>query len=1406
MESWQRESEQGGALASASARSGIDIDFRQIRPYGQPASRANAFEELASILIRRNIGLWPGGTTFYRFGNPDGGREGKGVLPGGDVWAWQAKYLFEFDDAAASQITKSVKRTLELEPRLAKYFVALPIDLPAGDTEGEQRTLRSAQSKWNEKQADWERMAKAEGLDVHFEYVGAHALLTALTEPENAGRARYWFDASILTPAEQRDRLEEVIAKAGRRYTPQLHIDVETVRALEAVGRTDSYVRLWQEALAGLRKALGSVWRAPAGDETAFTGALDACAQSLDAAESALQSMVVAARGTGPLPEISADLARAHVSLQDLIDLLRERHLKDGNYFVDRAAALYGSAREAQGALWSASQLLDGSETASARSKTLLLAGRAGVGKTHLFCDVASTRLEGKRPTVIVLGQDFGTGPLLPQIGQLAQIGGTVDEVLDLLDAAAEAASCVGLLMIDAVNEGESSQRWADDLPVLVTKAARHPNVALAVSCRTEYVAEVVGDSPGLPRVDHPGFAEATSEAIDRYTSAYQIERPAFPVLNPEFGNPLFLKLTCEALTTLGQNHFRFGSAGLLTVCRAFLDAVNKRLARPDRCDYDEATNPVYRVASTLAASGSGPYARDEVQRLTDTMLPNRRWSQSLFHGLLNEGVLIDLYGGSVTFGYQRIGDVFRASVLAEQSVEDLKRWLGSLDDAWRETGTIGALSIITPERFGVETVDLLVDEQGRVPHYAIDAFHESLLLREPRFTTDRAVGIAAKLADTPEWADEIWDRALRLACVPDHPLNAVWLHQLLIAKPLTGRDLSWSAWLIGGTQHSPDSAVSAVLDWAWPRTPPRSPSTDAARAELPDEVASLATLALGWLLTTPDRRVRDRATKALVSIADRSPTGFAEGLRRFNGCNDPYVIERLCASACGAVLRLSRGAEICSIADAVAALVAGEWPVHLLARDYLRRVADVARLHGWTGPDWQPPYGATWPIDCPARDEVERLAGPPDYDYSSIWYSVSEPGDFGRYVLEPALRDIATSDVKGTLDLAQRAIFGRCLDLGWNPDRFLEPERSLREWAGEQVERFGKKYQWIGLYETLGRLADHHQIREVWSEDPPVPYTHAEQLVWRDIDPTVLVRPTEGQSGEPPWFARAGARYPTAVADEYPADLHGIPDPLDLIAVTSPDGTQWVSLALHANWEQELPPEVVALRAPTLSAWVQIRSYLVPTAEVESTRRWAIGKDWDGRWMPERQEVVSRLLGAHPASPDWDLADGEAEPRGHPDEPIPTDFKQCVAWYGGTGTSRGESGVEEPTGYVPTRIICDRLHLSHGVDFVWRDKSGAALCSLAHSPAELKTGLLRRDLANKLAEEGLHLFWTVLLNKQRLDHNYGRPDDDYRWISASASYILVGNTIQRVDDNATRQKPWPPAPVRIPWNLRPEG
>lgn len=94
----------------------------------------------------------------------------------------------------------------------------------------------------------------------------------------------------------------------------------------------------------------------------------------------------------------------------------------------------------------------------------------------------------------------------------------------------------------------------------------------------------------------------------------------------------------------------------------------------------------------------------------------------------------------------------------------------------------------------------------------------------------------------------------------------------------------------------------------------------------------------------------------------------------------------------------------------------------------------------------------------------------------------------------------------------------------------------------------------------------------------------------------------------------------------DYPDSLDGVPDPLDLIALTAPEGTERLSLVRHGSWTQDFPSEIAALDVPNLQIWIQIRGYLVPADAASTLRVWAEGKDWDGRWMPENAEVYSKL------------------------------------------------------------------------------------------------------------------------------------------------------------------------------------
>ncbi len=353
-------------------------------------------------------------------------------------------------------------------------------------------------------------------------------------------------------------------------------------------------------------------------------------------------------------------------------------------------------------------------------------------------------------------------------------------------------------------------------------------------------------------------------------------------------------------------------------------------------------------------------------------------------------------------------------------------------------------------------------------------------------------------------------------------------------------------------------------------------------------------------------------------------------------------------------------------------------------------------------------------------------------------------------------------------------------------------------------MERVGKKYQWIGFNEVLGAIADNHDVKPNWSETEPRQYAYAEQLVWRDIDPTVLARKPARPAMEPLWFSPAEAAFPQGITEEYPADVAGVPDPLDLIAVTDPQGVQQLALMSHPSWQQPLAPEVEARRPPRLTVWTQIHGYLTPVSQVDAVREWARGKNWHGRWMPEVAEPYNVLLGGHPDDPEWAAAEGDIERwDDHAGGPRPADLLQCAAWYGSTGTSRDASAENETTGYVPTRRLLHALGLSRGVDFTWRDTSGVAVHDPSVSLGGPGTLAMRRDLAARLTSAGLTIFWTVLAGNELHSSGLGPPGDDYRWVSASASYILTDGRVEQITATAARYKPGPEIERELNWVTR---
>src|SRR5262249_55015030 len=149
-----------------------------------------------------------------------------------------------------------------------------------------------------------------------------------------------------------------------------------------------------------------------------------------------------------------------------------------------------------------------------------------------------------------------------------------------------------------------------------------------------------------------------------------------------------------------------------------------------------------------------------------------------------------------------------------------------------------------------------------------------------------------------------------------------------------------------------------------------------------------------------------DRATKALVSLLQRRLEEVVALVEALGRVDDPYVVERVFATACGCVLRSEDRDGIARLARRVFDIAfAIEPPTDILARDYARLCVERALSVGCLGERdlevrrIRPPYGSASLVPPPTWDAL-RAAYPDDRFGVLFFVLKGTMSDFTRYVL----------------------------------------------------------------------------------------------------------------------------------------------------------------------------------------------------------------------------------------------------------------------------------------------------------------------------------------------------------------------------------------------------------------------
>ncbi len=1134
------------------------IDWSKLKPYQNDKYRS--FEELCYQIAKGLYG------EKGRFTSIDDSGGGDGVefyltLENGDEWGWQAKFYYPNKRLSSSRkrsITESLERACEIHPRLKKWFLCTPTNFTPNEQKWFDNTLRQSISE-----------------DIEIEHWGDSDFNNWLSEPRFSGKLNYFFGKLELNLDWFKRQFDKQGTGVGDKFDSSLHTETDVDAEIHALLGDKAFVHQitkWVEKLEGelpdLKEAIDDLkrpipyieWSEEEKSKVvkAAESLQDALVNIIDKFEQARKILNKQELTTAQ----AIDWGTAFGQLRKVFDNYEKVTMESG---ISKIKCTTEKKYEEQ-VLRKASSVVRGPRNLVAKlldkffpsviwkqglinKSDLHILGDAGIGKTHIACNICDDRLKNGLPALFIRGSLFTTDqPIEAQLQTILAIPRSYGwhDFLQALSAAAEAYHTRIPLIIDGLNEsvhnGTFSKVWELGLTGLVQEIASIKNLVLITTCRTSYEETIWKDatrkeyiwtkliwkdnnSPNLVYTDGFDTDEVKQEAIDKYFDAYKIKADLTLAPLRQFEHPLHLKIFCETKNRERKAEVQVyvGEQTLFEVFDEYLEQCNEAVC--DRLGYRRGTPVVQpilnKIAEHLWQNRSRNIPVEELVQLTDNqLLSDLNWSLSKARAIEDEGLLVcrDWWGGkdAMYFTYDLLGGYLIGKYLVDQAADDVQAFVNSEE-------TVAALfsenhQILHPmhEDIGRCLAALLPAKTGKFLHEfsgnqkAFNLSIWALFEISPQDITEDSIDLVAHLFDQyKENRDSFFKLAETTVGHPDHPFNAPFWSERLSALSMAKRDLSWSEYI----QHNRYSVEEIVI---------RFEETCRDAQELSKERLYLFAEHIMWILTSTVRPLRDQATRALYWYGRRFPEEFFALVMKSFSINDPYVSERMLAATYGITMARQNDFEDSSFVDEVLPCLyarqlyknmfksdAPHATTHILARDYAKRTIDIALIHH--------PNLLT--------DDERECTAPPFIDGGIREWGECENKEEGPPPVQMDFRDYTLKSLTKVDDSApdeykrvKKNVYWRIYNLGYSLDTFGEIDRELgeenyrkygRSADGRKTDRYGKKYSWIAFYELSGFRQDNNLLPDYYNNsrtlytdiDPSFPDEHREyNLVTEDL------------------------------------------------------------------------------------------------------------------------------------------------------------------------------------------------------------------------------------------------------------------------------------------------------------------
>lgn len=336
--------------------------------------------------------------------------------------------------------------------------------------------------------------------------------------------------------------------------------------------------------------------------------------------------------------------------------------------------------------------------------------------------------------------------------------------------------------------------------------------------------------------------------------------------------------------------------------------------------------------------------------------------------------------------------------------------------------------------------------------------------------------------------------------------------------------------------------------------------------------------------------------------------------------------------------------------------------------------------------------------------------------------------------------------------------IVQRVFELGYNSKIHGEYDDGIEHFnnrSENKIERIGKKYQWISLFEMLAMVSDNylHYDDNNYGKNKYEFYKGPWQMYIRDIDPAFTSKNKEeeddlenddlGLIDKPKeWWEDVDYTYWNQPNSEWVERTEDLPKIEDVILKKDGNNAEWLYLKKYSTWEEPKPLGEDKYDVQRKQIHYIIQGYLVKKTDKNKIIKYLKDKNFWGRWMPESSEYNKLINREKFWSPAYLDNDKEIKWETIQD----TNYKVILTTTRAVGEMSDDKS-DAHFGYdMPCKTIFEGMNLQYApIDGEFKNENGDLVVLDKNYSGVL---INKNELKTFLDKNNLDIFWTILGEK----------------------------------------------------------